>query len=232
MRQIGSEMERGPVVGQSQFLESLANLFVQANTTYPKTQKSWIDLSHKLGGCLPRSLLVGQIQDIGSIDVLLRCLEDETSSAGKAGPNQPDLPFGFADFGLHYQSMLSRLWVSDAYEAARLLKARRLVMGNASLVELEYDLKLVRITLDKHEIANEPKMKPRNEPLVMQELNSSGVATGTYLYQRDDNMRAHIMTSGVSERGSMMWEGLDAETRGSKFIERRDLADRFLGLRV
>ena len=88
--------------------------------------------------------------------------------------------------------MLSRMWVSDAYEVARLLKTRRLVTGNESLNELEHDFKLVRITLDKHEIANDQRMKPRYEPLEMQTMDAYGIATGTYPYRRDDPERAHI----------------------------------------
>jgi hypothetical protein len=43
-------------------------------------------------------------------------------------------------------------------------------------------------------------------------------------------MRAHIMPTGLSERGSMMWQALDGATLEATWFERRNLSDRFLNL--
>ena len=47
-----------------------------------------------------------------------------------------------------------------------------------------------RITIDKHEIANDRKL---SEPLQMQRISREGEVTGPYEYSRFDLRKAHIM---------------------------------------
>ena len=145
------------------------------------------------------------------MDVLLRCMEDEKSDS--------------QDFAFNCQVLLSRMWVSDLYEVARLLNDRKPVKSNSSFDRLNRELTVIRVSLDKHEIASERSLK---EPLAMGIVDSAGKIGNTYEYRRDDLARGHTMRLGLSELGSVMWEGLDAKNREAAWVERRDLADRFL----
>jgi hypothetical protein len=49
-------------------------------------------------------------------------------------------------------------------------------------------------------------------------------------YDRNDPGRFHIMPTGVSPRGSVVWCALNVREMREYWIERRDLADRLLSL--
>lgn len=51
-----------------------------------------------------------------------------------------------------------------------------------------------------------------------------------YVYSYNDPKRSHIMSQGLSARGSNMWRTLDVKVGTQNWVERRDLSDRFLTL--
>ena len=79
--------------------------------------------------------------------------------------------------------MLSELWVDDAYEIFRLLRARKLVLDNPAFDALAHDLKLLGIPLEKHEIAADNKL---TEPLLMQRSPPNNDKTDIYQYSKSD----------------------------------------------
>ena len=86
---------------------------------------------------------------------------------------------------------------------------------------------LVRIPLEKYEIANEKKSP---KPIEMMRFPPTGEERDMYVYAETDPLRAHIMPSGLSERGSCMWHVFDAVSQTSYWIERRSMSERFLAL--
>jgi hypothetical protein len=48
------------------------------------------------------------------------------------------------------------------------------------------------------------------------------------VYDKDDPARSHIMPTGPSGRGSVIWLVLDDKVPREYLVERRDLADRLL----
>jgi hypothetical protein len=163
-------------------------------------------------------MLVGSVQQAGELDLVIRCMEEDFKQDGPL--EQP--PW----FGFNYQKMLSDLWVGSAYEILRLLKARKLAAGEGFLA-LERDLTLIRITVDKHEIASDRKLR---EPLQMRTAPHHGGEARDYMYDPEDPRKAHIMGAGLSPRGSVMWHAIDGASQAQKWIERRDLTDRLMSL--
>ena len=160
--------------------------FSQALTHHPETMKIWIKASHIIGGgLLPDSELVVSIQRIGNTDVLLRCMEDETKAGIPQLQSATDV-----DLTLHYQIMLSEACVCECYEVFRLLKSRNLLNQNHTFEKLAHDLRLLRIPIAKHEIANDRKL---SMPLQMHKLSAQGNVTGSYEYSPSDSQKAHIM---------------------------------------
>lgn len=121
--------------------------------------------------------------------------------------------------------MLSQLWVGDAYEIFRLLKERKLIEG-AEFEALAHDLKLLRIPLEKHEIVDDKKLK---EPLLMSRYPHKNDET-EYSYDKNDPRRAHIMPTGLSERGSAMWLVFDHRAGNQFWLERRGISERIVDL--
>jgi hypothetical protein len=89
------------------------------------------------------------------------------------------------------------------------------------------DLKLIRIALEKYEIADDRKL---DTPLAMQRQPSNSGTADIYHYSKDDPKRAHMMPSGMSTRGSVMWQVTDVKTKESYWLERRALSDRIIAL--
>lgn len=203
--------------------------FRLAFTQHQKTRQAWIDISCRIGGgSLPESELSVSIQRLGDLDILLRCMEEET----KVDNSRRHELTGDADFSFHsqvmdYQVMLSEVWICNSYEIFRLLAARNLLSQNTAFEVLAHDLKLLRITIEKHEIANDRKL---SEPLQMEKLSREGKVTGHYEYSRSDPRRAHIMGKGTSTRGSVMWEALDGASCDSRWLERLSLSERIISL--
>ena len=191
--------------------------FGQATRKYPEIHSSWTQASWRIGGLLPNSLLAICVQRDGWFDVVLRCMEDETA----AGAHKDEQGEG------HFQYLLSAIWVGSVYETLRLLEERRLTQTSDESRALAHDLRLLRIPLEKHEITSQGQLQ---QPLRMQE-HPPNDSTDVYEYDKRDPRRAHIMPTGISYRGSVTWQLLDIKaTPTERWVDRRDLADRFLAL--
>jgi hypothetical protein len=127
----------------------------------------------------------------------------------------------------HYQMMLSELWVGAVYEIFRLLTERSLAPPNNEFKILNNELRLLRIPIEKHQIAKDNKL---SRPLFMKKFPLKNDETDVYQYSRGDPQRAHIMPTGISHRGSAMWQVIDIESGPSYWLERRDLSERIVGL--
>lgn len=125
------------------------------------------------------------------------------------------------------QVMLSEIWICNSYEVFRLLQHRKLVDQNDAFEALAHDLKLLRIPIEKHEIANDRKL---SAPLKMQRLPREGEVTSHYEYSKSDPRKAHIMGAGLSGRGSVMWEAMDGASGNSHWLERLSLSERIISL--
>jgi hypothetical protein len=198
----------------------LANAFTEARLRHQKTYEEWVRISFKVGALLPASLLPVSIQRDGELDLVVRCLEDEianTLATGKSDDN----------FVGHHLNSMSTYWIGGVYETCRLLRARNLVDQNEKFVTLVRDLELVRIPLEKHEIARDNKVK---EPLRLVRHPIGNESRDEHIYARDDAKRSHIMPMGLSARGSMTWQVLDVRDGTSRWVERRTLSDQMLDL--
>src|SRR5260370_36157450 len=101
--------------------------------------------------------------------------------------------------------MLSELWVGRVYETYRLLIDRKIAPDNEEFRRTAHDLRLLRVPLEKHEIAGDRKL---DQPLLL----TSGQDRDLYAYSHTDPLKAHIMPGGISARGSMMWQIIDLRT--------------------
>jgi len=194
----------------------ITSAFAVALSRHEQLHLSWIRISSKIGSLLPDSLLMGSVQNVGQLDMLLRCMEDEFSSTD-----------GEVDFQLHYQGMFSNIWIGSVYEFVSLLKTRKLLDHSPQFEALTHDLRLLRVPLEKHEIAADRKLA---EPLTMKRLPPSTNNTDTYTYSKNSATRAHIMPFGLSSRGSMTWEVIDIISNTTRWIERRALSERIMEL--
>jgi hypothetical protein len=161
------------------------------------------------------------LQNDGNLDLVLRCMEDDRV-AGAQAPEQEGL------FELHYQKMLSELWVGSLYETLRLLIVeRKLVAGTDEVRSLAEDFRLLRVPLEKHEITSQGQL---TAPLKLQRYPPKNDQTDLYEYSKADPKRAHIMPSGLSSSGSVMWQVIDLKKDQERWIERRSLSDRIIAL--
>lgn len=151
--------------------------------------------------------------------MLLRAMEDEPMSS-------EDLQETNIEFmAFHYQMMLSEIWVGSVYEITRLRKERGLVLEDGPEHAVARQLHVLRMPIDKHEIANGPGLK---QPLQMQRNPPNGDASDLYTYDRKDPQRGHIMPTGLSSRGSIMWHAIDGATLAAVWLERRAISDALL----
>lgn len=198
------------------FLEAA---FQEARAKYAELHGQWVRISIRVGSMLPASLLMATIQRDGELDLLIRCMEDEFAELSPEN-REKDL------FAFHRVNMLSEYWVGAMYETLRLLRQRRLLEDAEPFSALLEDLELVRIPLEKHEIA---KDKVLDAPLALVRRPERG-SNDEYVYAFDDQKRAHIMPRGVSERGSVMWHVIDLKAEQSRWVERRRISDEVLEL--
>lgn len=201
---------------------SVSNLLVAtfslAEAKNPGLAKIWVGVSIRLGGMLPKSLLTLSVQQDGYLDILLRAMEDERA----AGPEHEGI------FEFNYQKMFSELWVGRFYEHLRLLTSpdrKQLLPRSGDIGALLEDFELLRITIEKHEIAKDQKLAA---PLKFEA--TLGNKTNLYEYDRLDQRRAHIMPSGLSPRGSVAWQVVDLKHDQERWIERRSLSERIVQL--
>jgi hypothetical protein len=206
----------------------LNGLFNVARAKYKAEKEAWVQLSSCLSGRFNLLTAVQSIQREGDLDLLLRCLEDEFNTNNDA----PGV-----DFSSHYQMMFSEMWIVGCYEILRAFKqrdreaaeARRATSGVSELGEFESifaDLELLRMPIAKFEIAKDDKLR---QPRPMRRVGE-GEAKPIEFYDPKDPSRFHIMSKGVSRRGSAVWLALDGRDLGQHWVERRDLADRLLSL--
>jgi hypothetical protein len=200
---------------------ALTHVFHAAGARQQQVAQTWVAISHKVGGRLPNSLLMYSIQRDADVDLLLRSIEDEMARRDVNAHQQG--PF----FVSKYQELMSTYWIGSVYETFRLLNSRGLADQDPRFDEIHNDLRLLRITLEKHEVAKDRKAKtpvqftrypPRNGP------------SDSYTYDRDDDQRSHIMVSRLNPSGSYAWLALDLENKSERWIERRGLSDRIIEL--
>jgi len=193
--------------------------FKLAASRHPELYRTWVTISHRAGSLLPDSMLAATIQRTGEIDMVLRCMEDEFSPAPE-GAGEADI------FSFNYQKMLSELWVGAVYEIFRVLTCpeRKLVL-DSNVSALARDLKLLRIPLEKYEIADHKNLEMERHPPKSDE-------TDIYHYSKNDPKRRIIMPSKISSRGSVMWHVIDVKKDGSRWLERRALSERIVSSAV
>jgi hypothetical protein len=127
------------------------------------------------------------------------------------------------DLHYQYQLLFSEIWVGGVYEILRLLNERKLALNNDEYRDLFRDFELLRITLEKHDIANQGKL---TAPLQMTTYDQARVCT----FIKDDPQRSHIMPVGISASGFVVWQAIDVKANTSRWIERRSLSDRMIAL--
>jgi hypothetical protein len=193
--------------------------FKEARANYAELNEQWVRISVRIGSKLPASLLMPTIQRDGELDVLIRCMEDEFAALDARGREQ-DI------FALHRVNMFSEYWIGAMYETFRLLRQRKLCDDTANFSTVLRELELVRIPLEKHEIAKDVTLRA---PLALTRRPQTS-ANDEYVYASGDQMRAHIMPRGVSERGSIMWHVVDLKSEQCYWVERRRISDGILDL--
>ncbi len=203
--------------------DTVAKAFALAFSDQRPFYERWIAISHKIGALLPDSHLVVSIQQVGTVDVLLRSLEKEREPlVYEQVKSTENLWLEF-----HYQCILSQNWICGAYEIFRLLKSRKLVSGDPGFDALAHDLRLLRIPFDKHEIADDRKLR---KPLAFRPLRPPLRETQEYRYDRDDPLRSYDTLLGVAADGSVMWNTVDGKSGETKWLARSALSDRIVAV--
>ena len=187
----------------------------------PDVYRQWVQQSARLAGLtgVVRSMI--ELQHCGTLDLVLRAIEDEHPASAEAETDPEFLT-------PTWQVMLSGLWVGKAYQITWLLSKRRFKGKWPELSALLHDLELLRVPLEKHEIAKDSDLKGASLQFVRSPPN--GDQSDFVEYRGGDPSRAHIMPMGMSARGSIVWQAVDIRGRDAKWLERRDLADRLLAL--
>lgn len=198
----------------------ISKAFAEARAREDAISDSWRTLSFNWGGRLGGSLLMPAIQGHGELDVSLRCYETEISTSISSGSEDPHFKF-------NYLKMLSELWILSVYETVRTVNQRRILSESDTFKNLYLDLTLVRMPLVKHEI---PKDNLITSPLHMRRVPSNAEDGASYVYDKGDPLRSHIMPCGVSANGSLMWQVIDLKRHLQYWVERRGLSDRILAL--
>lgn len=209
---------------------SISNLieaaFQTARFRQSELDNEWIALSMKVG--MPSASM--NIQRAGSIDLVLRGMEDEFAPSVEREVSSPNL-------SIHYQRMFSEIWVAISYEILRAIRQRAQEAAqqpaaqpfSPSIIQkvssLLADLERLRMPLEKYEIAKDHAIK---EPMPFVRFGE-GAETSS-MYDLQNPRRNHIMPASVSDRGSIMWLALDVQARREYWLERREMADRFLAI--
>lgn len=197
----------------------LSKAFHHAQVSYPDIWERWIKVSLRLGSLLPDSLLTANVQREGSLDLLIRSLEDDIVEYGKSGRND-DL--------LRYNNLVltTGYWVGGVYEILRLLRARKLTAGQ-DFERLTKAFEIIRVPLDKHELAGERTLK---SPIPMVKIPAIGNEIDHYTYDPVDPKRSFIAPMELTSTGSLKWLVMDVRDGHSGWIERREMSDQFLRL--
>lgn len=202
----------------------IVEAFHEALRRAPELHQTWITLSLNLGSKLPDSLLMLSIQQCGQLDLVIRSMEREQVAI----QSTPDAPSENQHFALSYLMLLSGVWLGLIYEVVRLLNERRLVAETADFQLLAHHLRLIRVPLEKHEIAADRRLT--EEGLQMVRVPANGDESDYSRYEKSDPSKAHIMPSAISHEGSVMWHVIDLHNEQSFWLERRELSERILRL--
>ena len=122
------------------------------------------------------------VQRDAEVDLVLPCMEDDHTPTKD---NEIDLSY-------HYQKMLSDLWIGSMYETYRLMIERKVAPNDDRFCQMAHDLRLLRIALEKHEIAADKKI---TEPLKMRRMPPTGQDRNYYTYFLGDPLKAHHFAS-------------------------------------
>jgi hypothetical protein len=193
----------------------------QARARYAGLVPVWIKLSFLLGSVKPASLLSVNIQKDGEVDLILRCLEDDAAALvrqkGQDGLNELDLDFYY---------VLVRYWIGSMYEAFRILKNAN--PGAAAIKEIHDELALIRMPLEKHEIASDHKLPG---PLKLTRVPTRGDASDEVVYDKNSKTKSHIMPAGMCTFcGSAHWVAIDGKSARQSDLMRRTISDKILWL--
>lgn len=197
----------------------LVSVFAASRASNIDLSKRWIKASFRLGGLLPRSMMMVTIQRLGEVDLVCRALENELKS-------QPAKE-GEMDFRDNYLAVFSEWWINAAYSVCYIIQNRKL-RTDAKFLQVADELRMIRVQNEKYEI---PSDRNLIEPAVMI-VAGTGEQDKTFIYDKADPQRAHIGRRGMSDRHSMMWEVIDAKSLTSSWLERTALSDRFLDLSI
>jgi hypothetical protein len=125
------------------------------------------------------------------VDIVLRCMEDEFDGR--------DDGVDMVDTHVHFRVLISEMWIGGVYETIRLLADRRLAPDSDDFRALAHDLRLLRIPLEKHEVAGDRQL---TEPL---KFAAHPTNKNSAKYDKADPRRVHVMPRGFSGRGSATW---------------------------
>jgi hypothetical protein len=195
--------------------------FALARKKFPDLGQKWTSASWRTGSKIPGSLAMVSVQRVGELDLLCRALENELAEH----PPKPEE----MDLRDNYLFLYSELWIGAAYAICFALKDRKLLLDDMDFVGLAEDLRLVRVQIEKHQIASDRALA---DPLLL--------STGTpkpddpperiYVYDKSNPLRAHIGRTGVSDRRSVMWEVIEAKAQTVRWIDRRTISDTMLNV--
>jgi hypothetical protein len=212
-----NRVAKAPYDPQMTAAQFVVAAFHHAAAQHPALHRKWTRISARLGGTLPATRLMSTVQMLGELDMVIRSMEDDFRP-GASGDSE-------AVFAFHYQMMLSEQWIGAAYEVFRLLDERQLAPERDAISAIHHDLRMIRIPLEKYEIAAENKL---GGPTRMQRHPPNNDASDDYIYLPGDPARSHIMPTGISARGSVTWQVIDAKAQRSYWLERRELSERIV----
>ena len=192
--------------------------------------KKWIEISHQVGSILPDSLLGVSVQRLGRFDMLIREVE-KTFTPDSMNSSSPDM------FANEVLSSFSENWVCNAYEIFRTLNEREFISTGKEFDEIYNDLRLIRIPLEKYQLAKDKILINRDQPLELVSFPTTNMAPAKrYIYSSEKEhkkKRSHVMPTGISRNGSFMWHVLDLEDPSNieeLWIERLSLSNRTIDL--
>ncbi len=194
----------------------------------------WVRISHKIGSLLPGSLLVVSVQQAGTLDLLIRKMEDEyisTTSSENLNPTNAAATL-IENEKLTIQFMMSELWIGTVYEFMRLLadRSRKLAPDGEEFAAIKRDLSLLRIPIEKHEVASDQKLKTSLKLVRNPFHNDENDNDLKYLeYSKDDPKRSISLLRRINlETGSIEWNVYEVESQTARWLSRREISDRIL----
>ncbi|MFD1942739.1 hypothetical protein [Paradevosia shaoguanensis] len=184
---------------------------------HPELHKKWIEVQYRFGALAGHATLLSFAMNT-RVDMLLRTLEAENLERSTSDM-EPDVDLA-GDLFLS----LSESWVTRCYELVRVARERITARGDATperLAHLLYQLELVRMPIDKGEIAK--AIYHKGEPLVLTREDGSEpqpYTKGSFIVQR----------GLCGQSGAAMWWPIDLRTQQTVEVCRRDLSDWLVGL--